>query len=922
MAEPLKIVRRLDEVTTDYAVFERDQVLTEDQLNSVTEYLDDQSRLTRTQLLGIGIVGGLWPTLIEHRLKISAGIAVTSDGDLMRLATDTVFDRWLPYDETAPAYEPFYVGGSMLPLVELLPEHDAREGRSLDTLAGGLKGKLAIAFMESYENDSDLCSGGNCDNRGRVARNTQRLLLIDRAPGARLGLAAELPTGADLAARLPRVRPSRAQPGSGQGGRGPSSAAGFAARYRSAAASTLKALSSAVETLNAQLAQHAAAALPATAEWSGRLQARIDALPAASIGVQYFHAHAKDLACAWEALCDALRADDSVLAPAAGAFPKHVLLGALAEPALLRTGCHPAPWLVDGSAARARVVAAMELFDALLAHFALPDAHTIKITPSRRETAALGERAIPAYYAASAELRQRWNPARSARDAGQASLGYHWMPTPEEADPDDPFAFDQGAVDFYRIEGFLGKQAKDAEAAIRTLVRQRNLPIAVMSALAHSTWLPLMPRLPSRKSSLHSLHYLLRQDLASHLSDNLAYSRRLIEDLKAAGDSIVKSSSTLNVDYVKPVEAARAQLEQATRDLVGSAERPGPLTARSYERFKAAPAEMQLRLSEVLVSTAYARSHIGEVTRTDVASPMDAFVASKSHLWVSWLDELLKKREGDAKDRRLLGRLVHEHPGLEHGGGAAPGGTFVLVCNDRGEVIGDLMLPYWIDDNDEADAAEPALTVPDIQVRLPVDLQPIKINRPLEVILEQFAATKILPRFETQHEHNALVEKWLQTVGAAAKPAGAFPGAGPVPRPEAPSKDPYLSAKLNQVELLQQQIDEMSAVQADRLVSDDVRKKAAQQLEALENRLVDALGETARYFAIESSEEARFDADKPRIYATLGKAAQRFASAQASAGARARLKKDVADIAKGALEAGGSAAQVGSELTRIVFRFG
>ena len=55
MADPLKIIRRLDAVTTDYAVFERDQVLTHEQLNSVAEYLDDQSRLTRTQLLGVGI---------------------------------------------------------------------------------------------------------------------------------------------------------------------------------------------------------------------------------------------------------------------------------------------------------------------------------------------------------------------------------------------------------------------------------------------------------------------------------------------------------------------------------------------------------------------------------------------------------------------------------------------------------------------------------------------------------------------------------------------------------------------------------------------------------------------------------------------------------------------------------------------------
>ena len=127
MAEPLKIIRRLNAVTTDYAVFERDQVLTETQLNSVVEYLDDQSRLTRTQLLGIGIVGGLWPTLGKEQLVVSKGVGVTSDGDLIGLAADTAFDRWLPYDENAPAYEPFYVDGKMLPLIELLATEDKRE---------------------------------------------------------------------------------------------------------------------------------------------------------------------------------------------------------------------------------------------------------------------------------------------------------------------------------------------------------------------------------------------------------------------------------------------------------------------------------------------------------------------------------------------------------------------------------------------------------------------------------------------------------------------------------------------------------------------------------------------------------------------------------------------------------------------------
>ena len=165
MADPLKIIRRLDAVTTDYAIFERDQVLTETQLNSVVEYLDDQSRLTRTQLLGIGIVGGLWPTVGKEQIIVGKGVGVTSDGDLIGWSADTAFDRWLVYDESAPAYEPFYVDGKMLPLIELLTTEDKRDGKPLADIADQLKQMVAVAFMESYENDPDLCTGGDHQER-------------------------------------------------------------------------------------------------------------------------------------------------------------------------------------------------------------------------------------------------------------------------------------------------------------------------------------------------------------------------------------------------------------------------------------------------------------------------------------------------------------------------------------------------------------------------------------------------------------------------------------------------------------------------------------------------------------------------------------------------------------------------------------
>ena len=73
----------LDTIETDFTVFETDQVLTAAQLNRVADYLDDQERLTRVALLGVGIACGLWPSLQAGSVRLSHGVGTTTDGDLL-----------------------------------------------------------------------------------------------------------------------------------------------------------------------------------------------------------------------------------------------------------------------------------------------------------------------------------------------------------------------------------------------------------------------------------------------------------------------------------------------------------------------------------------------------------------------------------------------------------------------------------------------------------------------------------------------------------------------------------------------------------------------------------------------------------------------------------------------------------------------
>lgn len=924
MADPLKIIRRLDVVTTDYAVFERDQVLTHDQLNSVAEYLDDQQRLTRTQLLGVGIVGGLQPALGKGQISVSAGVGVTTDGDLLGLRADQIFTSYLVYDESAPAYEPFYVDGKMVPLLELLPAdaNDKREGKPLAELGDGLKDLVLLAFMESYENDPDLCTGGDCDNHGRTARNTRRLLLVGRDIAEKLG--GDLLTGARIAARLPRLAAARPQLGNTRkDALSVTSAEIFVEKYLAACKSTLGDLGKAIEILQKAFGKAWPEDLPNPSRWPAALDSIDKKMTETRLGVQYYHAFLKDLVAAWGELREALFADTAVLCPSADAFPKHLLLGALAEPAQLRTGTWPAPWLAGGSAARERLAFVLGKIGTMIASFAIPATTRAvpKIVPSRRETAPLELRAVPYYYANRGEaIRQFWNEQRRRRDESADNLGYHWTPVPG-GEGDDPFERDLGGVDFFRIEGHLGMPVEEAEAAIEALVRQRNLPIAVMSVVLHNQRQFVRRGPKFKKTSLHSLHYLLRQDLASQLKDNVAFSRQMVEDVTVAAPIIRQDKAlNLNVDPVKTVEAARDAFTSLHGDLLGSDTKPGPLAARSYKAYGAQPKDWDTKLDQVVLTATKAKSSLGEVLRSDVMSPVDSLNASKSHLWVKWLGDILDKRDDDKKDKLQFARMLNDHPGLEHCGGCVPGGTFVLAYNDAGVVIGDLMLPYWIDDVDESDHEEPTLTLPDIHVRIPKDLLPIKVIRPFDLRLDDFKVKSVLPEINLQKDYQKFFQESLGGLGEVlknTKRVSAVTGVDIADGAKEATRDNYMRAMLSKVKYEQQQLQEMKAAQADETLPAAVRDKAGEQAKVLEAQLADSVGETTQYFAVDAAENVRFEADKAAVYSALGEAAAQISDAQVSG----KLQSKVTATVEAAKVSGGSAALVGNQLMNSAFRF-
>ena len=83
-----------------YPRFVPDQVLTSDNLDDLFTYLDDQDRITRTNLIGVGIVCGLGVETPPNgtSIKITKGTGITSEGYLVSHAdTDPLGKKEIVY---------------------------------------------------------------------------------------------------------------------------------------------------------------------------------------------------------------------------------------------------------------------------------------------------------------------------------------------------------------------------------------------------------------------------------------------------------------------------------------------------------------------------------------------------------------------------------------------------------------------------------------------------------------------------------------------------------------------------------------------------------------------------------------------------------------------------------------------------------
>ena len=515
----------MEPIQNSYPVFVANQVLTSRHLNVIFDYLDEQERLTRANLVGIGIVCGLELSIAVEEgkttIQVSKGCGVTSQGYLIVVPDEGLTlvsyksDYLIPDDVDYPEFRNLDTR-TQYPLWELFPAGEPGSV-ALGSNANVLDDKAVLLFLELKKSFLRNCSPKNCDDKGSEVTASLKPLLIrvedlDKIIKAANSLDSGL-TSSDLESalleklKLPDVHLPRFNVVNSSPATSNDIYASFLNVFNS-----YKLVSSAANALSA--AYHAFK--PILQESYGSdpfLEFKttfsfLEQSPTATVQVtflQYYYDFFDDLLSAYDEFRWKGVALFGVCCPSAALFPRHVMLGLLypekkSYPGIYRHKYQPSPAMGAGSERSKEVLQLfMRLVEmtrcfthtpGLLPHLnsttnnALNVDPQIRITPSFLGDKPLSGKAIPYYYQhnATPPLYQLWSNEKTNRIRANQNLSYRCSDFRPVA-PDfvgNPLRYDLEAHNFLRIEGHLGKNYQRVLKTLLSLKMQYRLPVEII----------------------------------------------------------------------------------------------------------------------------------------------------------------------------------------------------------------------------------------------------------------------------------------------------------------------------------------------------------------------------------------------------------------------------------------------------------
>ncbi len=723
-----------------YPFFDANQVLTKDHLNRVVEYLDEQERLTRANLVGIGISCGLDPKLDNAAgwVSIAKGCAVTSLGYLLIEQDDVTLTGYREFKlPEGDRYDPFKLGSGQLPLWELFPE-GAPNVTKLYSPANFLEDKSVLLFLENNKEDLSDCSPNNCDDKGKEVTVTLRRLLVSSADVAQIS--EKLRAEADDSARLelPDLRLHRYDAPR----TGPVTTRDVLEAFQAVVqkdhlvTAAKEALAAAYDAFKPILLRaHPSNPFDGFMGLYGFLESA-PVTPRQVTFLPYYMDLFSDLLAAYEEFRKRGLELACLCGPPEDWFPRHMVLGPEQ-----RTGWHPSTASCCGCEDLRHEVRL--LFTRLVeitrrfgnnpalresSLIAAVDEH-VRITPSRAGTAPLSARCIPYYYdlKGTPPLYRLWNPALTRQGRAHHNQGYRSNEYSPQAPAfvETPLSFDLEPFDFLRIEGHLGKDYRAVLARLESMRASFRLPFDVVAVRTG----PLDESLEvdpaehaCRFQDLEAAYKALREELSCLAKKSMALlgSYKLTRPLPsaprlstlAASVSIPLSgvTSVMGLNFAEVAKQLKIEAGTIGAAFLDNAKLYGPedltligesaavnaalsvlnklayltsLLAQDLHSVDGDEFEKTVRqlkkLSEAISKEGSGDATEGGLTWQELNRQIVSVVfACRLEGFLAIRDEYLRRLQQIRKLAYFEG-YVQEHPALQHKAGVPVGGTFVIV---------------------------------------------------------------------------------------------------------------------------------------------------------------------------------------------------------------------------------------------------
>jgi hypothetical protein len=533
---------KLDNVTTQYRKFNVNQVLTEGQLNEFIDYFEDQDRLSRTHLSGVGVACGFKSIYFDasvtkdtvkqifkieeddidlkdyiDTIAITQGTGVTTDGDLITLrqktlkiipdsdkkVVETAIDfkanayKYYRIYEDAQDYKHFIINNTPITLLEIITQQDydflVAQGISVSNFKPvkeieKLNEKIVILYLESYSNEESPCQDADCDNAGSEQVSNLRVLLADQneieniieESDAKDTLYQLRNVYEDLFKDLHNIEAKRVilNPG-----------ISTASQLKSKFIDAINAVSELSEGFT-RIAEVFNVSLNVGSSLLTKLNSLLYSASVGTDNYQYRYDLLKDLIDTHNEIRSLVLHLHAECCPSISSFPKHLLLGPLGaklelgENTPLRHGFYHSPITTGDDENYEMIVMLANRFVQKVNGFRAYSG-PVKITPSHLNVH-LGDKAIPYYYNVDQSLLSKWNYEKTKTDRETYNLSYHTANLAGEDFIQNPLDYNLDDHDFYRIEGHLGLPFETAVQNINDLKAKYGLAFDVTVLLLNN----------------------------------------------------------------------------------------------------------------------------------------------------------------------------------------------------------------------------------------------------------------------------------------------------------------------------------------------------------------------------------------------------------------------------------------------------